>query len=243
MTRTILTSTCVAVVLMASGAASASTLTATTGGAEFNDSQRVSTQYRNGQAGTRGAGEIYVAPDSDAGNGEPREEGQFQWSLNQPIDFLFSYDSDGGFGGQGLLTSTLGGTSALYGDVADETVSSDLTFNTLQFNVESRNNGDEAISITSLMINGMGVDSAPFGLDNAFQAYSVTGFGTLSDFTITGSLIRIGEVAGTQQSRPRVDLIAGSADVIDPIPLPAAAWMLLAGVAGLGAVARRRKNS
>ena len=68
----------------------ASALTAVSGAPVFDGSPQVSTQFRNGQAGASGAGEIYVAPDGDAGNGAPRAEGQHVWAA-ETVGFEFSY--------------------------------------------------------------------------------------------------------------------------------------------------------
>ncbi len=201
---------------------------------------QVSTQFRNGQAGLSGAAEIYVAPDGDAGNGDPRAQGQFAWSLGTIISFTFSYDADGGFGGQGLLTSTLGASSAIFGDVVGEVVAAGLSFNALQFNLQGPNAATEtAFTLANLVINGTGVTPTSFVSGfNVFNDYGVTDFGTVSDFLITGTLERTGTVMGTTQSRPRLDLIMGN---VTPVPLPAGLPLMLVAMGGLALMARRRK--
>lgn len=201
---------------------------------------QVSTQFRNGQAGLSGAAEIYVAPDGDAGNGDPRAQGQFAWSLGTIINFTFSYDADGGFGGQGLLTSTLGASSAIFGDVVGEVVAAGLSFNALQFNLQGPNAATEtAFTLANLVINGTGVTPTSFVSGfNVFNDYGVTDFGTVSDFLITGTLERTGTVMGTTQSRPRLDLIMGN---VTPVPLPAGLPLMLVAMGGLALMARRRK--
>ncbi|MEM1431388.1 MAG: VPLPA-CTERM sorting domain-containing protein [Pseudomonadota bacterium] len=230
--------------------AAAATLVASDTPPDFLTTEpRVSSQFRNGQAGLAGAGEIYVAPSANAGNTPTRAEGQFAWSNNTLYTFTFSYDSDGGFGGQGLLTSTLRETaqapgaaqSAVFGDTAGEVVSSDLTFNAMRFNVQGNSNGDETLSVNEMFINGMQIDTAPFGTPGAFADFGVTGFGTVSDFDIVGQLTRPGSSLGTSQAAPRLDFVLGTVEDLSEIPLPASAWMLLAALAGLGAGLRRRR--
>lgn len=246
--KTVTSSAAACAALLSATSGVAGTLLATDASPDFSDGTAVvSTQYRNGQAGLRGADEIYVAPDGDAGNGNPRAGADFRWALDTAYAFSFSYDADGGFGGQGLLTSSLDGVSAVFGDSASETLASGLTFNTIKLNVEDRDNRDEVLSITELFVNGNAVTNMPLGIADSFTTYAISGFGIVSDFDITGILIRSGSQMGTQQSRPRVDIKVGtvegaSAPALPPavIPLPAAGWLLLAAVGGMAAARGRR---
>lgn len=84
-------------------------------------------------------------------------------------------------------------------------------FNALQLNVESRSNGDEAITVANLTVNGHSVPGT-FGGDGLFSDFGITGFGTVSDFTVAGSIFRSGTALGTQRARPRVDLRMGNVE-------------------------------
>ncbi len=124
----------------------------------------------------------------------------------------------------------LGNDSAVYGDEDGEAVSSSLTFNALQFNLEGRSNdGDDFFSIDNLKINGASVSGGPFGSFGSFEDFGVTGFGSIADFIITGDLTR-NSLGASQQSRPRLDLIMGN---VAPVPAPAAALLLVTGFAGM----------
>jgi hypothetical protein len=229
-----------ALCLFGQGAMAATLNVSSTPPAFLANTSLVSTQFRNGQAGLSGAAEIYVAPDGDAGNGEPRAQGQFAWSLGTIISFTFSYDADGGFGGQGLLTSTLGASSAIFGDVVGEVVAAGLSFNALQFNLQGPNAATEtAFTLANLVINGTGVTPTSFVSGfNVFNDYGVTDFGTVSDFLITGTLERTGTVMGTTQSRPRLDLVMGN---VTPVPVPAALPLMVLALGSLALIARRRR--
>lgn len=90
-----------------------------------------------------------------------------------------------------------------------------------------------------MTVNGHSVPGT-YGGDDTFSDFGITGFGTVSDFTVAGSIFRDGTTPGTQNARPRLDLRMGTAEMA-PIPLPAAGWMLLAGIGGLAAARRARK--
>ena len=94
------------------------------------------------------------------------------------------------------------------------------------------------LSVSSIIVNGTDLRL----LSNAgnFADYMVTGLPfSLTGFTITGVLNR-SAIVGNPNERTRLDIRAAMAP-IPPVPLPAAAWMLLAAFGSLGAMARRRK--
>ena len=208
---------------------------------------QVSTQFRNGQAGLSGAAEIYVAPDGDAGNGDPRAQGQFAWSLGTIINFTFSYDADGGFGGQGLLTATLDGVSAIFGDVVDEVIAAKMSFNALGITLEGPNANKETLfALDNLQINGADVVLGSFGSSvKEKNEFGVTGFGEVSDFVVTGTLMR----SGTElRGRPSLAMTMGSVKgdtalkAVAPVPVPAAMPLLLLAFGSFAVMARRRRS-
>lgn len=88
-----------------------------------------------------------------------------------------------------------------------------------------------------------------YGVDSAVTAYDVSAFGSLA--TGTGSLVGLSFAAGdlfsiviaptaalTANTEVGFSMAATAAPA--PIPLPAAGWMLIAGVAGIAAAARKR---
>lgn len=210
-------------------------------------SAQVSTHIRNGKGGLTGEPEIYVAPDGDATAGGANAQGQFAWAVNLATAFSFAYDANGGANGQGLLTTTLGAASVVFGDVGTEVMAGGLTFNALRFAMQGPNgNTETAFALSNLTINGTIVGPSLFSLGNATADYGVTGFGTLSDFLITGTLTRTGTSLINPPGRPYLDLVMGRVASAAPppaiVPVPAALPLLLAGLGCLAALARRRRG-
>jgi hypothetical protein len=67
-------------------------------------------------------------------------------------------------------------------------------------------------------------------------AFLAPGIGGVGNEDADSDLIRFGGYSAF------VPVAAGEIVAVDPIPLPAAAWMLLAGIGGLGALSRRGKG-
>lgn len=221
-------------------AASATTLSATAGLQSFEPGSEVSVRFRNGDQSLSGVDEILLAPDGTPGSGADRVRGDYAWQLNSPVNFSFSYDADGGAGGQGLLTAMLGGSTVILGDDVSESLSSDLQFDALNIRINARGGGAQTFSVTQLAINGMNVQNLPLNVQQAKRRYSVTGFSLTADFTITGTLLRAGNSLGLLRQRPRIDFNMGKTEAV---PLPAAAWLMLAGLGGLGLAKRLRRTA
>ena len=80
---------------------------------------------------------------------------------------------------------------------------------------------DDDVPSGSAVLTLSGVDFAPIGASNR----------VLSNFVTESS------EAGSNFN----DVQIGTWEMVAPIPLPAAAWLLLGGVGALGAVARKRR--
>ena len=89
------------------------------------------------------------------------------------------------------------------------------------------------------------------GVDSATNAYVVdvfgrlaTGIGSLTDLTFkAGELFAVKIEPSMPLSKPTeagFSIIASADETPAPVPLPAAAWMLIAGLGGLTALGRRR---
>jgi hypothetical protein len=238
--------TAVALLLM-TGASEAATVTASVAVPVFlATAAQVSTHVRNGQNGLAGAAEIFVAPDGNANDGGTSAQGQFAWTVNLATAFSFAYSATGGFNGQGLLTTTLGASSAVFGDVVGEAIAGGLTFNALQFAIQGPNaSAETAFTLSNLVISGTTVGPASFSVGNATADFGVTGFGTLSNFLISGTLTRTGTSLINPQARPHLDLVMGSVAVAPPpapVPVPAALPLMLVGLGSLAALMRRRRS-
>ena len=233
--------------VLSCGAASAATVDATNGALVFlADTAQVSVLANHGNGAANGVSEIFVAPDGDASN-TPSADAQFAWVVNQAIAFAFSYDADGGFGGQGLLTATLGNASAIFGDVVGEVIARALTFNALSFTLVGPNaNTESQFTLANLHVAGMAVSPGSFSSAGSLtNGFGVTGFGMVSDFSVTGTVTRTGT---DLRGRPSLAMAMGNVtpalevSPVTPVPVPAALPLLLLALGSLGLMARRRRS-
>ena len=151
--------------LFAAGDAAA--ITTVSGAAAFTGTDFVSAQFRNGDGAGSAEAEIYVSPDADAGDGNPRDDAQVAWA-NATYEFAVEYSTTGGMGGGGLLTASISkgawyNYSAVYGD--DEALPSTLSFDTLELYIA---NGDDAgvngdFLFSNVELNGTTVGSGSLG--------------------------------------------------------------------------------
>jgi len=170
--------------------------------------------------GNTGGEEVYIA-DPNNNFQPPRSAQNLTW-LDGDNTFAFTIDLD-----NDLLTSTVNGNTALTRAYTDNPV-----INAFKVTLSNRDDGD--ISISNLVINGTNVgDFTGAG----FLDFTVTGLAPSTLFNLSGAINRSGSF-GISQELSRVEFVAGS---VAPIPLPAAAWMLIAGLGGLAAVARKRR--
>jgi hypothetical protein len=236
-----------AMLAVSCAAASAATLDVTEDELEFlDDTAQVSMLAHHGNGAANGVDELFVAPDEEAGK-DHSAGSQFVWSVNKVIAFAFSYDADGGFGGQGLLTATLDGVSAIFGDVVGEVIAAKMSFNALGITVEGPNaNAETLFTLGNLQINGADVALGSFGSSvKEKNEFGVTGFGEVSDFSVTGTVLRTGT---DLRGRPSLEMTMGTVEggaalkAVAPVPVPAALPMLMLAFGCFGVMARRRRS-
>lgn len=100
-------------------------------------------------------------------------------------------------------------------------------------------------TLDNLALNGVGVTPNEPLAGNAppdprnFSTFFISGFAPAVSYELTGIINYNGPLGlnGAAEAA-RVDIAFGT---VQPIPLPAAAWMLVAGILSLGLVARRRR--
>ncbi len=236
-----------AMLAVSCAAASAATLDVTEDELEFlDDTAQVSMLAHHGNGAANGVDELFVAPDEEAGKVHSAGS-QFAWSVNKVISFAFSYDAYGGFGGQGLLTATLDGVSAIFGDVVGEVIAAKMSFNALGITLEGPNANKETLfALDNLQINGADVVLGSFGSSvKEKNEFGVTGFGEVSDFVVTGTLIRSGtELRGRPSLAMTMGSVKGDAALkaVAPVPVPAALPLLLLAFGSFAVMARRRRS-
>jgi hypothetical protein len=97
-------------------------------------------------------------------------------------------------------------------------------------------------NVTNVALSGFGFSSLGAQLYDVTTSSFVPG-GTGLNFTLpslTGGNEYELIVSGTANS-PLGGIFSGAVYVTSPVPIPAAAWLLLSGLVGVGAMARRRK--
>lgn len=96
-----------------------------------------------------------------------------------------------------------------------------------------------SVLLSDLKFSSVGLDPSSvvsnddFNLGNFLYFTDIDG---MSDWSVSGTAL----IEGGGQSKPAFQFKIG--ETVAPVPLPAAVWMLLAGVGGLVAVSRRKKS-
>lgn len=182
--------------------------------------------------------EIYVGS-GDLGVGANRSEAGFVYAATQT--FTVAYNA-----ATGVVTATLGSTTASWTTAAGQ------MFNALRVAITGPNTGGGAQNGTTLSMTGVSVNGSPVGdIVGATTAprlttdWLVSGFAQLAgNVTMTGTLNYFGPIGTNISSEAaRIDVTFGTVPTPAPIPLPAAGWLLLAGLGALGAAARRKRSA
>lgn len=172
------------------------------------------------------------ARDITDGNAGPNA-GQFDWGNGTATSFVFSFLSGT------LSLSVDDGTSSVTSSRMDVDLGG-----TASLFIRTRSEGGDnpgTVSLSNMSLNGMALPdlSAPgVGSDGAGYL-QVSGIDWTSNWTLQGDTTFAWSNELPRGSRMNVNFKLTD---IAPIPLPAAGWLLFAGLGGLGVLARRRRN-
>lgn len=208
---------------------SASAVTLQTGLDSTFGNESAAIRFRSFQP--TGGEEIYVGtPDLGVASNRLIAD-EFNWaSGGTAFNFSFGLDAN-----TDTLSYSLTGDNVAIANSA--TFAQQPNINAFKLSISDRDRTGD-VFLTNLVVNGTSLGDVSDSNLNAFQDYTISGVDFSSGiFSITGTINRIGPFTNSQESA-RIELVAGT---VDPIPLPAAGWLLLAGVGGLAAAARRKK--
>jgi hypothetical protein len=230
------TSVIAAVASVALGAvASAATIANITG----TDQAATFTSFHGGGAGTHGVeirGGRARAADWELGLGSATSQN------NNPATFT-QREIDWGTGpttyGFSYVYSDMTTTFSLL-DISTEAVVTSASWDGLKTGNAIQIFANRSATITVGEINGLLFGDTIGAIGNTSGSLATYfGLSLIDGFTMSGSV----QVTGGGGSANLIFIKAGNVDVPAPIPLPAAAWMLLAGMAALGAAARKRARA
>jgi hypothetical protein len=122
-----------------------------------------------------------------------------------------------------------------------------MSFNALGITVVGPNaNAETLFTLGNLQINGADVALGSFGSSvKEKNEFGVTGFGEVSDFSVTGTVLRTGT---DLRGRPSLEMTMGTVEggaalkAVAPVPVPAALPMLMLAFGCFGVMARRRRS-
>ena len=182
-------------------------------------------EIRAGNAGPAGDWEVGVQNPP----GAPVDVRQFAWGNGQGYGFTLAYVAAGG-----LLSMTVDGVTSATSGV-------DLTdMRSMFVRTRSSDAPEGSASLTGLTLNGFALgDNVPAAGEGIGAAYlQVFDFDFASDWTLAGvtRFAWSGDLPAGSRLGSQIKLTN-----LAPVPLPAAAWLLLGGVAALGAASRRRR--
>jgi hypothetical protein len=198
----------------------------TSGSPSLEDQEVAVGEIRIGNNGLSGDRELGINTPPPAAN---VASGQFSFTSGTAYDFDFGYVA-----ATNTLTLSLGGTS-IFTDVFTNVGDANIMY----IRAASRDEtGDvESTLLSDIMFNGGGVLGSVLSEDGARTYATITGADFASDWNLTGDLTFTGPFGKTGSNYAvQFKLVETT-----PIPLPAAGWMLIAGVGGLVALKRRRK--
>ncbi len=163
----------------------------------------------------------------------PIAEGEFGWTQTglfdngQTLDFSFSYDA-----GSGFFELDVAGTRIATIDSIDLDGAQSLFIR-----IRDKDT-DDFVALTALTLEGHAIPNASAlgGFSSSVEYVQVFGIDFDADWTLAGQLaFAIGN--DSSGSNPAAQFKVTN---VAPIPLPAAGWMLIAGLGALGALRRRR---
>jgi hypothetical protein len=185
-----------------------------------------------------GGEEIYVGT-GGLGTGANRSAAQYNWALSQPFTVIYNAVT-------GAISASLG--SGATQATATRATAAGQDFNALRIAVTGPNDNGGPQGGTYMTMTGVSVNGEAAGnILGAVSGARVTLGWLLSDFaalpggvTLTGTLNYFGPIGrNISAESARIDVTFGNVPTPAPIPLPAAGWLLLAGLGALGAMARR----
>jgi hypothetical protein len=158
--------------------------------------------------------------------GAPQASGQFEWTSGTAYAFSFAY-----LEATDLLSLTVDGTSI-------STNLFDLDDARSIF-IRTRNNDTNFVTLSDLTLNTHPFSSVFDSGSADVQYLQVGGIDFSQDWTLAGTIsLNIG--ANSSNSLPAAQFKITD---VAPIPLPAAAWMLLSAMGGLGALGWRKRRA
>lgn len=189
--------------------------------AAFNAASGADTAISAYKAGIPGSWEFSVGfPADQPGN----VNGQFNWA-NDPAAFSIGWD------GAGTMTATLGGAS-----VSQNIGAGALDpFNSAFLRIDARDvKGDStSVDLAALTLDGKALGDLSVSSGLLYQ--QIIGFDLQDAWTLSGT-VEFGELL--RDSTPSFQFKVTD---VQPVPLPAAAWLLLAGVGSLFGLGRLRR--
>ena len=225
--------TTVAAALIA-GQAGAATLTPLSG---FGDSDFVALcgEGGNNEACERGVAEIR------GGNGRP----------NGDLEFTVREGFDGFRGPSGQLAISAGsafafdiafdGASAFSLRIGQTTLTEVVDFSGVDALLLRTSNSDGSFSLTDLVLDGMAL-GGPIDANRGYA--SITDFDFTRAFSLTGVANFANDIVTARNGRNNGSRLAAQFKFVDlgpsPVPLPAAGWLMVAGLGGLVAMRRRK---
>lgn len=197
----------------------------TAGSPSLEDQEVAVGEIRIGNNGLSGDRELGINTPPPA---SPVADGQFVFTSGTSYAFDFGY-----LAGTQTLSLSLGGTT-----ISTTTFTDVGNTDAIYIRAASRDetDGTESTLLSDLMFNSGGVLGSVLSEDGARTYAKITGADFAADWNLTGFITFTGPFNKDGSSYAAQFKLVDTA----PIPLPAAAWMLLAGLGGLFVVGRRR---
>lgn len=183
-------------------------------------------EIRFGNGGSSGDRELGI--NQANGSTFPGAEEDVAWVSGTSYAFSFAYDQLAS-----EFTLDVGGT------IIDAAAPSLAGANALFIRTRDKN-ATNFIALTNLQLNGHPVPNtgALGGFSSAVEYVEVSGIDFTADWSLTGD-VTFTFTSGPDGARGSSPAAQFKLTQVEPIPLPAAGWLLIAGVGGLAALRRR----